>query len=363
MSNCLAVDIGAGTMDILYYDFETREHYKAVVKSPAVSFVEKIREIQGPLVISGKEMGGGKIKRILAEKARQYPVIMTKKAAATIHHDEKKVSALGIDIIEEKDVEKYILSDMNHVKTEDIDVHLLKSITDSFGVPFSFDIVGICAQDHGWPPKGESHLDFRNHIFSEALQKTSKPERLLYKEDEVPVSLNRLSSIAETARCVPAEEVYVMDSGMAAIAGGCCDSHVRQKEVFTVIDVATSHTLIAAVDNEEIAAFVEYHTRDISGEIITEMIIRVAQAEAHHDQILKQGGHGAYIHKKAGISAIQTVVVTGPKRHMVLKEKKASFIEGAPMGDTMMTGTTGIIDSIMKRKYNKSIKKHLNGII
>ena len=34
MSRCLILDVGAGTLDILYYSTEDEQHYKAVVKSP-----------------------------------------------------------------------------------------------------------------------------------------------------------------------------------------------------------------------------------------------------------------------------------------------------------------------------------------
>ena len=36
MSRFLMVDIGAGTMDVLWYDTNTDLHYKAVVKSPTI---------------------------------------------------------------------------------------------------------------------------------------------------------------------------------------------------------------------------------------------------------------------------------------------------------------------------------------
>ena len=41
MSRFLMVDIGAGTMDVLYYDTRSDLHYKAVVKSPVRRVAEK----------------------------------------------------------------------------------------------------------------------------------------------------------------------------------------------------------------------------------------------------------------------------------------------------------------------------------
>ena len=59
MSRFLMVDIGAGTMDVLWYDTETKLHYKAAVKSPVRYIAEKAAELTGRLLVTGTEMGGG----------------------------------------------------------------------------------------------------------------------------------------------------------------------------------------------------------------------------------------------------------------------------------------------------------------
>ncbi len=79
----------------------------------------------------------------------------------------------------------------------------LKRIVEGFGVPFSFDAVAICAQDHGVPPAGVSHLDFRHNMFKARLEGNPYPHVLLYKSDEVPVEMNRLRSIAISAGPLP----------------------------------------------------------------------------------------------------------------------------------------------------------------
>ena len=42
MSRILTVDIGAGTMDVLYLDTRRSEHFKAVVTSPVASLARQI---------------------------------------------------------------------------------------------------------------------------------------------------------------------------------------------------------------------------------------------------------------------------------------------------------------------------------
>lgn len=61
MGRYLLLDIGAGTLDILYYDTESALHYKAVVRSPVRVLGDAIRQIPGDLIVTGGEMGGGAV--------------------------------------------------------------------------------------------------------------------------------------------------------------------------------------------------------------------------------------------------------------------------------------------------------------
>ncbi|MFO7984728.1 MAG: hypothetical protein R6U38_02620, partial [Desulfatiglandaceae bacterium] len=68
MSRFLMLDIGAGTLDLLVYDTDTGEHYKAVVRSPVQYLAEQVERLTGKLLITGGEMGGGPISNVLKEK-------------------------------------------------------------------------------------------------------------------------------------------------------------------------------------------------------------------------------------------------------------------------------------------------------
>ena len=76
MSKFLILDIGAGTMDILYYNTEFGLNYKAVVKSPVQYLAEKAASLPGNLLITGKEMGGGAISKVLSRRAQDAEVII-----------------------------------------------------------------------------------------------------------------------------------------------------------------------------------------------------------------------------------------------------------------------------------------------
>jgi uncharacterized protein (DUF1786 family) len=350
MSRFLMVDIGAGTMDVLYYDSESSQHYKAVVRSPVRLLAETAAGLTGNLLITGCEMGGGSITQVLQQRARQTEVVMSSSSAATLHHSLDKVRSWGIKIVSDKDAEE-LRQDNNysHLVIADLDKKRLAQIVEGFGVPFSFDAVGICAQDHGVPPDGISHLDYRHRMFSAILDQNPFPHALLYRYDEIPITMNRLSSIAKSAAALTTDEIYVMDSGMAAILGASMDALARQKNMQLLLDVATSHTVGAALTGGEIVGFFEYHTVDITRERLEALLRDLADGKLEHDKILSEGGHGAYTRKILGFQEIEIILVTGPKRRLV-ENSSLPIVFGAPLGDNMMTGTVGLLEAIRQRK-------------
>ena len=355
MSRFLLVDVGAGTMDVLYFDEDSDLHYKAVVKSPVRYLAEKVADLPGNLVVRGNEMGGGAISNVLRQRAQKHEVVMSVSSAATIHHDLEKVRSSGIKVVEDTEAEELQKdSKYSAITLGDLQMGRLKGIVAGFGVPFSFDVVGVCAQDHGVSAPGVSHLDLRHNIFETALDENPFPHSLLYKGDEVPSTMNRLVSIAQSAGLLPADEVYVMDSGIAAILGSSMDAMARSKERILIMDIATSHTLGAALTGEEIAGFFEYHTRDITLDRLEQLLCDLANGDLKHKQILAEGGHGAYIRKAIGFDAAEVIIATGPKRRLV-KNSRLPILLGAPFGDNMMTGTIGVLEAIRRRKGLASV--------
>ncbi len=349
MEKFLILDIGAGTMDILYYDAGSGLHYKAVVKSPVLTIAEKVAGLPGNLLTTGVEMGGGFLSKILTDRAGQSEVVMSSSSAATIHHDPERVKGLGIKILEDSIAEALRANPRyRHLQIGDLEPERIKRIVESFGVPFSFDAVGICAQDHGIPPGGISHLDYRHNIFKARLNENPLPHALLYRRGEIPATFNRLSSIAKAAEMFQCDEIYVMDSGMAAILGASMDPRASSMERLYVLDIATSHTVGAALEKGEIAGFFEYHTKDMTLECLEKLFIELAEGKLIHKKILEEGGHGAYIRKAIGFQSADAIIATGPKRKL-MAGSKLPFVLGAPMGDNMMTGTAGMLEAIRRR--------------
>jgi len=282
-------------------------------------------------------------------------VVMSASAAATIHQNPERVRSLGIKVVSDKETAILQQRQKYHtLKTCDLEVDRLEEIVKGFGMPFSFDVVGLCAQDHGKAPEGVSHLDYRHEIFKAGLDEDPFPHGLLYRDDEIPASLSRLRAMCESAKMLSTNEIYVMDSGMAAILGASMDWRVREKERTMVLDIATSHTVAAALEGREMAGFFEYHTKDITLERLEVLLEALAEGNLNHGDILREGGHGAYIRKTLGFQKREGIVATGPKRGLVEKSR-LPILFGSPLGDNMMTGTVGVLEAIRRRKDLKTI--------
>jgi len=139
-----------------------------------------------------------------------------------------------------------------------------------------------------------------------------------------------------------------MDSGMAAILGASTDNLAQAKEKILVLDIATSHTVGAALVGREIAGFFEYHTHDITLERLESLLETLADGKLIHQKILQEGGHGAYTRKAFGFKNVEAIIATGPRRKLV-KDSRLPICFGAPWGDNMMTGTVGILEAIRRQ--------------
>jgi uncharacterized protein (DUF1786 family) len=116
-----------------------------------------------------------------------------------------------------------------------------------------------------------------------------------------------------------------------------------------ILDVATSHTVGAAMSGEKLAGFFEYHTADITLERLEALLLDLGQGNLSHQQILSEGGHGAFMHKAIGFQDDEIIIATGPKRRLV-ENSHLPIVFGAPFGDNMMTGTVGMLEAIRRRK-------------
>ena len=349
MNNILAIDIGAGTMDVLCYVPDEKMHYKAVVKSPVRTMADDINTTSGDLLVSGVEMGGGPVTEALRTRAETAGVKITTAAAATVHHDPARVADMGLEIVSDDEAAELLRNDaFTPVELRDIDPVRIQRIVEGFGLPFEFDAVAVCAQDHGAAPPGVSHLEFRHNLFKERLDRQPYPHTLLFTPQSLPHEFNRLNAIADHAGRLPTRNVYVMDSGMAAILGASLDPSLGRMQTVMVLDIATSHTVGAVLTHGELQCSFEYHTHDITRKRLERLLKDLPEGRLSHARIIAEGGHGAYLRGAPGFDAVEAIVATGPKRRL-MAQSQMPLTWGAPWGDNMMTGCVGLLEAMMRK--------------
>jgi len=348
MKNLLAIDIGAGTMDILCYVPDENMHYKAVVQSPVRTLARSVAATRGSLAVDGVEMGGGPVTEALRTRAESHRVVITPSAAATIHHDPDRVTAMGIHIVPDETVAE-LQEDPEYtaVTLGDLEPGRIQRIVEGFGLPFEFEAIAVCAQDHGAAPPGVSHLDYRHQLFKARLDQEPHPHTLLFNPGNLPREFNRLGGIARIAGRLPAGKVFVMDSGQAAILGASLDPSLAGKDTLMVLDIATSHTVGAVMSGGDLQGSFEYHTCDIDLQRLERLLRDLPEGRLAHARILEEGGHGAYLRSAVGYDAVEAIVATGPKRRL-LSASALPITWGAPWGDNMMTGCTGLIEAVRR---------------
>src|SRR5215467_7921414 len=107
----LAVDVGTGTQDILFFESgKTIENcFKMVMPSPTVIIAERIKkatENGQPVLLTGVTMGGGPCHWAARDHALAgFTVTVTPQAATTFDDDLTLVEQMGFEIIDNAEAE------------------------------------------------------------------------------------------------------------------------------------------------------------------------------------------------------------------------------------------------------------------
>ena len=85
------------------------------------------------------------------------------------------------------------------------------------------------------------------------------------------------------------------------------------------------------------------------------LLCELADGQLTNEDILREGGHGAYVRRTIGFDTVETILATGPKRRLI-ETSRLPMTLGAPWGDNMMTGTVGLLEAIRRHKGLPEIK-------
>jgi len=354
----LAIDIGAGTEDILLYDEakNIENCVKMILPTPSIvhaASVDHATMLGEDIFVKGYTIGGGEFtSSVMRHLNRGFRVIMTENTAYSIRNDLDEVNELGIEVQRGAKPPRGFrgeVLDISEINLKELDVFLSRKNASLSDV----DVVSIAVQDHGVSSKGTSNRRFRMEKIKEQLMRSVRPEDFAFKEDEVPRYFIRMNSAVRASKSqFPNSKVMVMDTSIAAIAGCLQDSRVEEEESVLAVNLGNGHTMAAIVFKGEICGITEHHTQLLTPMKLRRLLRGFADGELTDEDVFKEGGHGvAFVTKPLGFSNIGLIAATGPNRHLIEKAGiQAHF--ATPAGDMMMTGPIGLV-AAAKRKHRR----------
>ncbi len=336
----LAIDIGAGTQDILLFDSEkkTENCISLVLPTPSKIFAEKLKEIKGNVYIHGDTIGGGSLIRVILHHIQKgYRVVMEESAAYSIRNDLDEVKSMGIEVGRKPESD-----DFQELEIREVDLPLLKNFLSHFGENLKLDVIAIAVQDHGVSPKGVSDRAFRFGNMERMLRKDNRPESFHFSEDTIPNYYLRMRSAVNAVRRSSSFLLLVMDTSFSAILG--CMDEVTGPSL--IVNVGNGHTIAALLIERKIEGLYEHHTHELTAKKLENDLKLFLRGELSSKKVFEENGHGAITLKP--YPGEVSVIVTGPNRDL-FKESSFKFIYGAPGGNTMMTGPMGLVRAAQYR--------------
>ncbi|MGH2531818.1 MAG: DUF1786 domain-containing protein [Thermomicrobiales bacterium] len=336
----LAIDVGAGTQDILLYDSaRTPENcIKLVLPSQTQVVAGRIRRVTAagrPLHLAGRLMGGGASSGAVADHlAAGLTVTATADAARTLHNDPARVEQMGVCIRERAPPGAVVVDLM------DVDRAGLAAALAPFGVELP-ELVAVAVQDHGYRP-GSGNNAVRFEYLQGLLDDGGDLSRMAYREP--PTGMTRMQAVAEA---IPG--AYLMDTGAAAVLGALGDPVIARAawaDGAILVNVGNMHTFATLVKGGRLYGFFEHHTGGITAGIIEDLVERLRAGAIDNETFMRDfDGHGAAIdpaYQREG--PFRFVAVTGPNRALA---RPLGYHEAAPHGDMMLTGSFGLVEAVL----------------
>jgi len=336
----LAIDIGAGTQDILLFDSEKKIENctSLVLPTPSKILAERLKAIEGPIFIHGDTIGGGALTHaILRHLEKGSRVVMAESAAYSVRNDLDEVTSMGIEV-----GERPPSGGFKELKIQEIDLSLLREFLSRFGVSLEVDVVAVAVQDHGVAPQEISDRAFRFEKSEMMLRKDNRPESFHFLENEIPEYYLRMRSAVRAVRRNTTAPVLVMDTAFSAILG-CVDEVPGS---LLIVNAGNGHTIAAVVNDRKIEGLYEHHTHELTPERLENDLRRFVRGELSNREVFEANGHGVITLKP--IREEVTVIVTGPNRDL-FKRTSLKFNYAAPGGNTMMTGPIGLVKAAQLR--------------
>jgi uncharacterized protein (DUF1786 family) len=335
----LAIDVGAGTQDILLFEpgSEPENSPKLVLPSQTQIVGRKIRAATaaGEAVhLTGPLMGGG----ASSDAAKAHldaglPLSATPTAARTLHNDLDRVVAMGVAIRDDEPPGATV------VQTGDVDLAGLADALAPFGVSLP-ETVAVAVQDHGYRP-GSGNNEVRFEYLQGLIADGGDLTRMISRTP--PPDMTRMAAVRDA---IPG--AWLMDTGAAAVLGALADPIVADAasdDGAILVNVGNMHTFATLVRGERLFGLFEHHTGGMTTELIGDLVERlragILDTERFRDEF---DGHGAALDPAyRAVGPFRFVAVTGPNRRLA---RPLGYHEAAPHGDMMLAGSWGLVAGV-----------------
>jgi len=338
----LAVDVGAGTQDILLFDPEREPEncIKLVLPSQTQVVGRRVREATDaglPVHLAGPVMGGGAgSDAVRVHLAAGLRVTAEPDAARMMHNDLAKVAALGVELADEAPAGAVV------VRTGDLDLPALAAALAPFGVDLP-ETVAVAVQDHGYRP-GSGNNDVRFAYLQGLLDGGGDLARAVYRTP--PEGMTRMAAVREA---IPG--AWVMDTGAAAVLGAIGDPAVAdavETDGAILVNLGNMHTFATLVKGRRLFGLFEHHTGGMTTELVGHLVEGLRDGTLDIPRFRERfDGHGAALDPSyRDIGPFRFVAVTGPNRRIA---RGLGYHEAAPHGDMMLAGSWGLVEGIRLR--------------
>lgn len=336
----LAIDIGAGTMDVLLYDpAQPIENAVQLVLPSATSLagrrIENARRAGRAVFLHGNLMGGyHTTNAVWRHLDAGLAVYATERAALTVHDDLELLARRGIRIVEEPP------SDAVAIELRDIDLARLARVLGAYDVTLPAT-VAIAAQDHGFSPHASNRLFRFEHWRRWLVPGGTLADHVWARPPEY---MTRLLAIQEDA-----PGALVADTGPVAVLGALEDERVaaEAERGACIVNVGNQHTLALLVRGEECFGVMEHHTEAMTTAKLERLVARLVAGTVTHDEVFDDDGHGALVlDGYRALAPFPFVAVTGPNRAMA---KPLGWHFAAPHGAMMLSGCFGLVRAVKEK--------------
>ncbi|MCL6450508.1 MAG: DUF1786 domain-containing protein [Acetobacteraceae bacterium] len=340
----LAVDVGAGTQDVLLYQpgLPLEGSVQLVLPAPTQVAARRIRRAargRRAVFLCGETMGGGAVTAAVKDHLAQgLEVYATPRAALTLHNDPARVEAMGVRIVEQAPPGTAV------VPSGDLDLEALSAALARFEVELP-QRLAVAVQDHGYSP-GQSNRRFRFERWAGFIRGGGRLLDLI--QADPPECLLRMRAVQRQA-----PGALLMDTGAAALWGALCDPVAREaaaEEGLVALNLGNAHLLAALVRDGRVWGVLEHHTRLVDPALIPGWVERLRSGEVDGEEVLASGGHGAFVHPdvgRLGSGAFPLVAVTGPLRS---RAEGAGYHLASPYGNQMLAGCFGLVAAAVARE-------------